>query len=63
MEAWKLCADGSDNHWLDCLVGCAVVAPIQARSYSAPMQGLLRARESSCLLCRGFGDDSTPSQA
>jgi len=26
---WKLRPEASDNHWLDCLVGCAVGASIQ----------------------------------
>jgi len=26
LEEWKLRAPGLDNHWLDCLVGCAVAA-------------------------------------
>lgn len=26
VDEWKLRADGRDNHWLDCLVGCAVGA-------------------------------------
>ena len=26
VDAWKLRVDGLDNHWLDCLVGCAVAA-------------------------------------
>ena len=29
MEEWKLRAAGLDNHWFDCLVGCAVAASIQ----------------------------------
>jgi hypothetical protein len=24
LEEWKLRTPGTDNHWLDCLVGCAV---------------------------------------
>ena len=26
LDEWKLRTPGSDNHWLDCLVGCAVAA-------------------------------------
>ena len=26
VDEWKLRLDGADNHWLDCLVGCAVAA-------------------------------------
>jgi hypothetical protein len=29
VDEWKLRVDGLDNHWLDCLVGCAVAASIQ----------------------------------
>ncbi|HKQ49680.1 MAG TPA: terminase gpA endonuclease subunit, partial [Phycisphaerae bacterium] len=29
VEEWKLRVDGSDNHWLDGVVGCAVAASIQ----------------------------------
>ncbi|MEP0846083.1 MAG: phage terminase large subunit family protein [Phycisphaerae bacterium] len=29
VDEWKLRLDGLDNHWLDCLVGCAVVASMQ----------------------------------
>lgn len=29
VDEWKLLADGRDNHWLDCLVGCAVAASMQ----------------------------------
>jgi hypothetical protein len=29
LEEWKLRTPGSDNHWLDCLVGCAVAASMQ----------------------------------
>jgi len=29
VDEWKLRADGADNHWLDCLVGCAVAASMQ----------------------------------
>ena len=29
MEEWKLRPERSDNHWLDCLVGCAVAASMQ----------------------------------
>jgi len=28
-DEWKLRAAAVDNHWLDCLVGCAVAASIQ----------------------------------
>ncbi|WP_460167035.1 terminase gpA endonuclease subunit [Thermostilla marina] len=29
VDEWKLRPSGGDNHWLDCLVGCAVAASIQ----------------------------------
>ena len=29
VDEWKLRPEQSDNHWLDCLVGCAVAASIQ----------------------------------
>ncbi|OGV53695.1 MAG: hypothetical protein A2X49_12690 [Lentisphaerae bacterium GWF2_52_8] len=29
VDEWKLRPDASDNHWLDCLSGCAVAASIQ----------------------------------
>ncbi len=29
VDEWKLRAAAVDNHWLDCLVGCAVAASIQ----------------------------------
>ena len=29
VEEWKLRNPGSDNHWFDCLVGCAVAASMQ----------------------------------
>lgn len=29
VDEWKIRAGGPDNHWLDCLVGCAVAASIQ----------------------------------
>lgn len=32
VDEWKLRVSGADNHWLDCLVGCAVAASIQGVS-------------------------------
>lgn len=29
LDEWKLRQPGLDNHWLDCLVGCAVAASMQ----------------------------------
>ena len=36
VDEWKLRAAAVDNHWLDCLVGCAVAASIQGRSCRGP---------------------------
>ena len=30
VDEWKLRPEASENHWLDCLVGCAVAASIQS---------------------------------
>jgi hypothetical protein len=32
LEEWKLRVNGGDNHWFDCLVGCAVAASMEAVS-------------------------------
>lgn len=29
VDEWRLCKPGLDNHWFDCLVGCAVAASMQ----------------------------------
>jgi hypothetical protein len=29
VDEWKMRASAADNHWLDCLVGCAVAASMQ----------------------------------
>jgi hypothetical protein len=29
VDEWKMRPERGDNHWLDCLVGCAVAASIQ----------------------------------
>jgi hypothetical protein len=29
LEEWKLRTPGTDNHWLDCVVGCAVAGSVQ----------------------------------
>ena len=36
VDEWKLRPEASDNHWLDCLVGCAVAASIRGRCCRAP---------------------------
>ncbi len=41
VDEWKLRAAGLDNHWFDCLVGCAVAASIQG--VSLPGTGKQRA--------------------
>ena len=54
VDEWKLRLDGADNHWFDCLVGCAVTASMQgavlfgtdARPASRPRVRLSALRES-----------------
>jgi len=41
VDEWKLRATAPDNHWLDCLVGCAVAASIQGAALAG-----LEAREN-----------------
>jgi hypothetical protein len=48
VDEWKLRAGGPDNHWLDCLVGCAVAAAllgavlpgtdVRAKAKAAPLK-------------------------
>jgi len=51
VDEWKLRAGGPDNHWLDCLVGCAVAASVQGavlpgtEAKSAPARQRLRLSE------------------
>jgi len=40
VDEWKLRATRPDNHWLDCLVGCAVAASIQGASLPGVADGL-----------------------
>ncbi|MFO0880726.1 MAG: terminase gpA endonuclease subunit [Gemmataceae bacterium] len=35
VEEWKIRPDRRDNHWLDCLAGCAVAASVQGCSFDA----------------------------
>ena len=35
VDEWKLRATRPDNHWLDCLVGCAVAASIQGAALAS----------------------------
>ncbi len=45
VDEWKLRVDGLDNHWLDCLVGCAVAASMQgAVLYGTDVQPAPRRR-------------------
>ncbi len=45
VDEWKLRVDGLDNHWLDCLVGCAVAASMQgAVLYGTDVQPASRRR-------------------
>jgi hypothetical protein len=51
VDEWKLRPEASENHWLDCLVGCAVAASIQGMALfgagpgSAPQRPRLRLSE------------------
>jgi len=42
VDEWKLRAGGPDNHWLDCLVGCAVAASVLGASLPGVSGGLSR---------------------
>ena len=44
VDEWKLRATRPDNHWLDCLVGCAVAASIQGASLASVESGNPRPR-------------------
>ncbi|MCG3127088.1 MAG: hypothetical protein CHACPFDD_01946 [Phycisphaerae bacterium] len=57
VDEWKLRVDGLDNHWLDCLVGCAVAASMQGATLSAPSRSPLRDRASACRRFKGCGDE------
>jgi len=54
VDEWKLRVSGGDNHWLDCLVGCAVAASLQgvALPGMAPEPGQDRRRVSFAELQR-----------
>jgi len=45
VDEWKLRATRPDNHWLDCLVGCAVAASIQGASLPGVADGPARPRQ------------------
>ena len=44
VDEWKLRPEAVDNHWLDCLVGCAVAASIQGACCRGPMNDPHRQR-------------------
>ena len=45
VDEWKLPPSKADNHWFDCLVGCAVAASVIGVSLmDTPPQGKRRAR-------------------
>ena len=37
VDEWKIRLGGSENHWLDCLVGCCVGASVQGVSLFKPV--------------------------
>ncbi len=45
VDEWKLRATRPDNHWLDCLVGCAVAASIQGVSLPGVESRTVRSRQ------------------
>ncbi len=45
VDEWKLRATRPDNHWLDCLVGCAVAAAIQGAALPGVSDGPSRPRQ------------------
>ena len=49
VDEWKLRATRPDNHWLDCLVGCAVAASIQGANLEG-MQPTRQARPTAMKL-------------
>ena len=49
VDEWKLRATRPDNHWLDCLVGCAVAASIQGANLEG-MQPYRQARPTAIKL-------------
>ena len=44
VDEWKLPPSKSDNHWLDCLVGCAVAASMLGVSVMDPARRKPKAR-------------------
>lgn len=51
VDEWKIRPEQSDNHWLDCLVGCAVAASTQDVCCSGLKHRKHRGRKS---VCHGF---------
>ncbi len=49
VDEWKLRPTRPDNHWLDCLVGCAVAASIQGASLPGVASGVSPPRPRLCL--------------
>ncbi|MEX0653675.1 MAG: terminase gpA endonuclease subunit [Phycisphaeraceae bacterium] len=45
VDEWKLRATRPDNHWLDCLVGCAVAASIQGATLAGVESVASRTRQ------------------
>ena len=57
VDEWKLRAAAVDNHWLDCLVGCAVAASVQGAVLPGTDCRLAPKRHGSSFLnCKG-GDN------
>jgi len=42
VDEWKLRASHEDNHWLDCLAGCAVCASMRGSALAEQMNGIVR---------------------
>ena len=45
VDEWKLRATRPDNHWLDCLVGCAVAASIQGATLAGVESRSVQSRQ------------------
>ena len=68
VDEWKLRAARPDNHWLDCLVGCAVAASIQGACCRARRAAPARQRMRLSEIQRSDGEmdqvrQSTPSRS
>lgn len=42
VDEWKLRASHEDNHWLDCLAGCAVAASMQGSALAEQLNSIVR---------------------